>query len=281
MQGGNDMTIPHTKTAWVNGGAPGISAEKLNAIEQSVYVATLYGADSGGDDTYVLNLNVGDLSAGVTLAFTVTTGNTGACSLSIDNGSASAAIQKIISTGLTDLETGDIVANQVVVVVWDGTVWQLTGGRSNADMVDLKHASDFQSSAKAYGYVNYNESISASSTSTKNIALGGSYSFGKLTINASLYLGVMIFFCTDNTKTLVTGYAQPSSTNGAGGAWSRRHKGLVTETGDTNVVGTRVTGSQNIRINECYISGTNLVITFQNTDASSATLNTNVDWEVW
>jgi len=110
----------YTKTTYVSGGAPGISATRLNNNEQGTYDAQLYGSDVGGDDTYVLDLST-TLVAGMIVSIKVTTGNTNSCSLSINNGANSYAIKKITNSGLVDLETGDIAASATFTVIFDGT----------------------------------------------------------------------------------------------------------------------------------------------------------------
>lgn len=101
-----------------------VTASRMNNIEQGIYDAQLYGSDAGGDDTYVLNLST-TLIEGMSLRMKVTTGNTGACSLSIDNGSTTKSIKKTTSAGVIDLDTGDIPAGTIISLVYDGTQWQL------------------------------------------------------------------------------------------------------------------------------------------------------------
>ena len=290
------MTYPYTKQGpFVNNNPPAINDTRLNAIEQGIYDATLYGADAGGDDTYVLNLDT-TLITGISLRIKVTTGNTGACTLSIDNGVTLKNIRKMSSSGLVDLVTGDIKAGQIVELSYDGTYWQLLTGNiaisaesainatnatnaTNADTLDGQHASAFMLGTKIYGNAAYTDSINATTTLTKTIALGASvYKHGIIVIRNSSFDvkgGIIAFFGTDNTKTLVTGnYATT-----AGSAWSRRYLTKVTSMVDT--IGFAATGNAFIDINEIYINGSNLQIDFYNTDAGSRLLDCIIDWEVW
>jgi len=116
----------YTKKVYVNGGSPALNATNLNTSEQGIYDAQLYGADAGGDDTYVLNLST-TLAAGWMVRVKVSTANTGACTLSVNNGSNSYAIKKVTSSGLADLDTGDIPAGATFAVIFDGTYFVLVG----------------------------------------------------------------------------------------------------------------------------------------------------------
>lgn len=82
-----------------------------------------YAVDSVGTDAYAITLS-GGLSvpyAGMEVKFKAGTANTGAATLAINGGSA-IAIKKEVSQALN---TGDILANQIVKVVYDGTNWQI------------------------------------------------------------------------------------------------------------------------------------------------------------
>lgn len=116
--------MAYTKKVYVNGTTPAINGTNLNSTEQGVYDAQLYGSDAGGDDTYVLNLST-TLVEGMSLQMKVTTGNTGACALSIDNGSVSKAIKKPTAGGIIDLVTNDLPAGAMARLGYDGTQWQL------------------------------------------------------------------------------------------------------------------------------------------------------------
>jgi hypothetical protein len=117
--------VGYIKTVWKNGESPAINKDNLNKIEQGIYDAQLYGADAGGDDTYVVNLSASALFAGMTIRILVTTGNTGACSLSIDNGTTTKDIKKVLTSGVAALSTGDMPANSIATLAYDGTQWLL------------------------------------------------------------------------------------------------------------------------------------------------------------
>lgn len=90
------------------------------ALQNSLYT---YAADSVGTDSYAITLSpaVGSLSTGLKLNFKAGTANTGACTLAV-NGLTAKSIKKNVSD---DLITGDILANQIITVIYDGTNFQL------------------------------------------------------------------------------------------------------------------------------------------------------------
>lgn len=101
------------------------------------------GSDTGGDDTYVVNSGV---TAYQYLLFklTVTTGNTGACTLSIDNGANTYSIKRLTSSGLSDPFTGDIPAGASVLLLFDGTYWVLMGNTSTEQLIEQNASGVFK-----------------------------------------------------------------------------------------------------------------------------------------
>jgi hypothetical protein len=83
----------------------------------------VYAADSVGSDSYAVTLpeSFGAYFTGMRITFKAGTANTGACTLAV-NGGAAKAIKKDVST---DLVTGDILQNQIIEVVYDGTNFQI------------------------------------------------------------------------------------------------------------------------------------------------------------
>ena len=95
----------------------------------NVFVSTNlnFGADAQADDDYEISLpGVAVLTTGLTVTFTATTLNTNASTLEITEVGDIDALVKAGSTAADALVTGDIVAGQVVVAVFDGTNWQIT-----------------------------------------------------------------------------------------------------------------------------------------------------------
>ena len=86
-----------------------------------------YAVDAVGTDSYAITVaGVTAYVAGQTFKFKAGTANTGACTLNV-NGLGAKTIKKSVST---DLATGDILASQVVVVVYDGTNMQMVASPS-------------------------------------------------------------------------------------------------------------------------------------------------------
>jgi hypothetical protein len=86
-----------------------------------------FGADAQADDDYEISIpEITTLTTGMTVTFTATTLNTGAATLEITEIGDIDALVKAGTTAADALVTGDIVAGQVVVAVFDGTNWQVT-----------------------------------------------------------------------------------------------------------------------------------------------------------
>lgn len=83
-----------------------------------------YAVDAVGTDSYAVTLAeaLGAYYPGMIVNFKAGTANTGASTLAINGGSAK-AIKKNVTD---DLNTGDILANQLVTVIYDGTNFQMT-----------------------------------------------------------------------------------------------------------------------------------------------------------
>lgn len=89
-----------------------------------------YQADSVGTDSYAITCTPAPTAytTGMRFTFKAATANTGACSLNV-NTLGPITIKKNVSS---DLSTGDILANQVVEVVYDGTYMQLVSVRASS-----------------------------------------------------------------------------------------------------------------------------------------------------
>lgn len=87
-----------------------------------------YAVDSVGTDAYAITITpaITAYAAGQVFVFKAGTANTGAATLAV-SGLTAKTIKKNVSA---DLDTGDISANQIVTVVYDGTNMQLTSNQS-------------------------------------------------------------------------------------------------------------------------------------------------------
>ena len=82
-----------------------------------------YGVDTGTANTYVVALDppITTYTAGLMIYFMATNANTGASTLAID-GLTATAMKKSVSSAL---ESGDILDNEMIFCVYDGTNFQL------------------------------------------------------------------------------------------------------------------------------------------------------------
>lgn len=100
---------------------PSLAGLYFNPNYQSL--VTDYAVDSVGTDSYAVTLPEAydAYFAGMTVKFKAGTANTGACTLNV-NGLGAKSIYKAVSS---ELNTGDILANQVITVIYDGTNFQI------------------------------------------------------------------------------------------------------------------------------------------------------------
>lgn len=118
-------------TAGTNPRVIGIAKDSTTLYFDPDFQNTLYdyAVDSVGTDAYAVTMP-GALSVpfvGMEINFKAGTANTGACTLNV-NALGAKSIYKNVST---ELSTGDILANQIIKVVYDGTNWQMISLTSN------------------------------------------------------------------------------------------------------------------------------------------------------
>lgn len=117
-------------TSWDNV-SPSGSASLVSAIQQEAYI---YAADSGVANAYVVTLSPAPtLVAGSVVVMKAAHANTGASTIVV-NGSVATPITK---NGTTALAGGEIAASQIVVLVYDGTNFQLIGDVSVGGITQL------------------------------------------------------------------------------------------------------------------------------------------------
>lgn len=109
-----------------------IDADFINQLESAVFnqeglKGLVYAADGGASDAYEITLPVAPTSlsdiTGVPIVFKANTANTGAATLEVNNLTAK-TIKKLADQ---DLDTGDILEGQAVLVIYDGTNFQMLG----------------------------------------------------------------------------------------------------------------------------------------------------------
>lgn len=112
-------------------GAPEFTVSTTGAV--TVDGTINFAADSQGDDDYEIALpNIAALTTGLTVTFTANTANTDGATLEITSvGDLDAIVIAEGASVATALATGEILAGQVVTVVFDGTNWQVTSRLGN------------------------------------------------------------------------------------------------------------------------------------------------------
>lgn len=125
------------KTTYVDGnpaeGVPGtiVTADFLNKVNNHYHTgrdvdgegALAYAADSGAADAYVVTLSpaLDEYITGMPITFKAANANTGASTIDVNELGA----KTIKKNGSEDLAVGDILAGQIVTVIYDGTNFQL------------------------------------------------------------------------------------------------------------------------------------------------------------
>lgn len=102
-----------------------IDAAWINGLIQAVATsAQIFAADSGSTDAYAISLPTAPTAyvLGMMIIFRPNTANTGACTLNV-NGLGAKSIKDVLGN---DLQTGDILAGQMVTVIYNGTDFIMT-----------------------------------------------------------------------------------------------------------------------------------------------------------
>jgi len=261
--------MAYTKTTWVEGSAPGISAENLNKLEtQYDEVKSEVAKTDGTSDIQVHGSNV--------------TGNVFVLTSDYEDADVLAKIKNVDGAG-SGLDADKLKG--VDHRGQGGTSEHPVATTSVAGFMSAADKNRLDGGTITSGSVHYTDSIDAGSTLTKQIAIGSDKIRGKLTVSNYTTTetdmgihGVMVFFNTDNLKTLAVGHRASPDVSAA--AISRAYLGKITVAGSSSGFGRKATGHEEIRINEIYISGSNLVIEFENTDTAAQSLNCQIDWEV-
>lgn len=105
--------------------ADGTAGDDLATVSQAQSGGLNYATDTGAANAYVISPSpaITAYAAGQTFRFIAVNANTGASTLNV-SGLGTKTIKKNGNT--TDLASGDIAANDMVTVVYDGTVFQVT-----------------------------------------------------------------------------------------------------------------------------------------------------------
>lgn len=107
------------------------TASRMNNIESGIESAHkgthIYGASAVGTDSYAITFapSFSAYNAGMIVNMKADVSNTGSATINVD-GLGAKSIKKIISSGKTDVTTGDIIANGIYTFIYDGTDFILT-----------------------------------------------------------------------------------------------------------------------------------------------------------
>lgn len=110
--------------------APVLASNPIAVGDTDSRIPIAYAVDAAGSDAYAITPSpaIAAYAAGQTFTFKAGTANIGAATLNVSALGAK-SIKKNVSV---DLVTGDILANQIVTVVYDGTNMQFVSGIANA-----------------------------------------------------------------------------------------------------------------------------------------------------
>lgn len=250
-QGENDAQVGNNTDIAVGTGNKFVTQTGLQKNAES------YASSATGNDTYVITLSPVPTSLvnGMTIRFKPDTANTGPATLNVNSLGALSIV-----TGLsTALSTGDILANQVVEVVYNstGTVWQLVNPASA-----LLSGTTYTSGTGTKD--------SADASTTQNIAHG----LNKIPRNVRLYFtgyGSSNKFCFSSVS--YNGTTQSAISARVSNSTILQSSTFVLNTAD----GVGATGNQ---AGVVTFDATNIIITWtKNTDGATPSGTYNFVWE--
>jgi hypothetical protein len=235
--------LPTNTSFWnlvAQAGANGTNGTTTAAqVQQEAFT---YAADMGAANAYAITLSPAPtLAAGSRVQLIAAHANTGASTLAVNGGTAT-PIKKQVSTALA---TGDILANQMLDLIFDGTNWQMVSGGAASSgggglvFLEAHTASnstelDFTSWYSS-AYDNYHITVQALVPATNSIVARMQFS----TNGGASY-------DTGNNYSAVGDYAYNSATNidGSGGA---AVPGIMLANGSTsNNANYGITGTYNL-----------------------------------
>jgi hypothetical protein len=115
----------YQKTNWANN-VTSLNKTNMDNIEAGIEATHkgihVYGSSSVGSDAYAITFSTPytAYNTGMIINFKADVGNTGAATLNID-GLGAKDIKKMTTAGKAALETGDIIANGIYTLIYDGT----------------------------------------------------------------------------------------------------------------------------------------------------------------
>ena len=117
------------------GKAIGVQNPKIT-VENIQQEAFIYAQDTGTANAYAIaQTPAPTIVAGSIAVVKIANANTGASTLAVNGGTATA----ITKDGTTALDSGDLSADQIAVFIFDGTEWQFIGAQSAASSFKPYH----------------------------------------------------------------------------------------------------------------------------------------------
>ncbi len=212
-----------------------------------------YQADSVGTDSYAITCSPAPTAytTGMRFTFKAGTANTGACSLNV-NGLGAKTIKKNYNS---DTATGDILANQIIEVVYDGTNMQMVTPTS-------------QPAVYATGQTSR---AGASGTGTQNIAHGLGITPKLIKINATM-------FRTGGTTMASFGTAKSTSTDTCVYTSTSGNPGAADQDNAAIIRGEVTGGTTYVRADVSALDATNITLNFSTMDGLT---DCYIQWEAY
>jgi hypothetical protein len=160
----------------------------------------VYAADAQGSDTYVITLSPVPAAyvTGMTLRFKANTANTGTATLNV-NGLGAITIVKGVSTAIV---TGDILASQIAVVIYNGTNFVLQNPQTvSLNVYSRKASTLFETSGRftvtnSVGSTTFNTSGASMVTANGGVAAGSTNVVCLISPNNTVFLNNPVFTCS-------------------------------------------------------------------------------------
>jgi hypothetical protein len=186
------VTIVNNTEYWNQYATAIASAEGLSDL--------IFAPDGGSTDDYAISLSVAPTSyvaiLGVPIVFKANTSNTGASTLNI-NGLGAKTIKKNYNA---DLDTGDITANQLVTVVYDGTNFQI---QSHLEYIPTIITDGWNSAGETWTYASAT-TITVPTGAVSRYAIGDKIKWTQTTVKYGVIIAVADTLLTIATNTNYT-----------------------------------------------------------------------------
>jgi hypothetical protein len=281
-----------------------ITASAMNNLESGVVDLAEgqmnYATSTTGNDTYVITTSYTHASykTGMMVLMKPNAANTGASTINV-NSLGAKAIKVFDGTGNVDTATGDILANGMYQLVYDGTDFILLNPNSLLHSVATATGDTFYASAanvisrlaKGTAYQSLKMNSGATLPAWGGLGLTGTFTdtstffSAGATISISVPLGCaasfVSFVATNNQGNGVVGFAGASDSNTYGIDAPISGNVSVRLGGSSSLCSSAfASDTTTISLHEATVSGTNLVLVFYNS-GFGRTIDLKVRWGLW